>query len=178
MTRGLKLRVRPGPPQSAGPAANEPRGVVRSLSDAALLDGLRGAGSQEALCELFRRHGSAVHRLGSLLVADQDEVDHLVEDVFVTLWRRSGQLEDEVGNVRLGLLAMAWRRTGTVVEGVGALRRHAAISPLQWLPAGDREVLALTVLAAATITEVAIVLQADRREVCARLRSGLRSFSV
>jgi len=110
-------------------------------------------------------------------MADQGEVDHLVEDVFVTLWRRSGQLEDEVGNVRLGLLAMAWRRAGTVVEGVGASRCHAASSPLQWLPSGDREALALTVLAAATISEVAIVLQVDRREVGARLCSGLRSFS-
>ena len=173
MTRGLKVGVPP-----AGPVATEPTGVVRNLSDAALLAGIGGTGSQEALGELFRRHGSAVHRLGCLLVADRDDVDRLVEDVFFTLWRRSGQLEDDVENVRLGLLAMAWRRTGPVVEGVGRPQDDASISPLQWLPAGEREALALTVLAAATITEVAIVLQADRREVCARLRSGLRSFSA
>lgn len=172
MTRGLKVRVPPGPVAAA------PAGVIGNLSDRALLDALGGTGSREALGELFRRHGSAVHRLASLLVAGGEEADQLVEAVFVTLWRRSGQLEDDVENVRLGLLAMAWRRTGPVVEGVRGPGRHAAISPLQWLPAGDREALALTVLAAATITEVAIVLQADRRDVVARLRSGLRSFSV
>lgn len=119
-----------------------------------------------------------MHRLASLLEGGLDEADHVVEDVFVTLWRRCGQLEDEVQNVRLGLLAMAWRRTGPSVEGVGGRRRHAVISALQWLPAGDREALALMVLATATLSEVAIVLQADRREVGARIRSGLRSFSV
>lgn len=173
MTRGLKVRVPP-----AGPATAAPTGAIGNLSDGALLDALRGTGSREALCELFRRHGSAVHRLVSLFVAGGDAVDQLVEDVFVTLWRRSGQLEDDVENVRLGLLAMAWRRTEPVVEGVGESRSHTAISPLQWLPAGDRVALALTVMAAATITEVAIVLQADRREIGARLRSGLRSFAV
>jgi len=143
------------------------RGLLReqtlspeSLSDHALLEAMGGQGSRAALRELFDRHGATVHRLVSLVVADPDDVDPLVEDVFVSLSRRHGRLEDDVENVRLGLLAMAWRRSRPADDAAGR---------------GDGNALALTVLAAATLTEVAAVLQVNRRAVAAELRAGLLS---
>ena len=160
-------------PQST--VANEPSPQPEGLSDQALL-GAVGEGSKAALQELFGRHGAAVHRLGCLLVADGKEVDRLVEDVFVALWRCAGRLEDDIQNVRLGLLAMAWRRTPPEAEP-GGDADGAAAAP-RCLPSGDRDVLALSVLAGATLTEVALVLQADRLAVGARLRAGLRAVAL
>jgi len=150
---------------------------------------MRDSGSKAALWELFQRHGAAVHRLGSLLVSDPDEAERLVEDVFVTLARRSGRLEDDVKNVRLGLLAMTRRRGRPAGDSVqcppatpAGLARSpgdaAAIARLQGLPSEDRDALALTVLSAASLTDVAVALAADRRAVGAQLRTGLRTLEA
>jgi len=107
------------------------------------------------LSDLFNRHGGAVHHLAGLVAADDEEADRVVEEVFVALGR-AGCMEDSVANVRLGLLAMAWRRSpaGTAADGA----RHA---------------LAVTMLAGASLADVASVLQVDRQVVASRLRSGL-----
>jgi hypothetical protein len=130
--------------------------AVVDRTDQGLLDAI-GAGSRPALKELLDRHGAAVHQLAGLFAKDSEDADRMVADVFVTLARRAGRLEDDITNVRLGLLAMAWRRA----------------SPLHTLPANPRAALVLTVLAAGSLTEVARVLQADRHEVAVGLRSGL-----
>lgn len=161
----------PTPALAPAPAWTSPE----RRSDRTLLDGVAGR-SPAALRELFRRHAGAVHRLVDVLSADTAEADRVVEDVFVTLWRRGGLLEDEVTTVRLGLLAMARRRTGPVTPAAGPVATDAdAMSRLRCLPPGDREAVALTVLGAATLAEVSRVLQQDRRAVGSRLRSGLRS---
>lgn len=164
--------------QTHRPSAPVPAQSWTSLqcrSDQNLLDGVAG-GSQAALKELFRRHGAAVHRLATLLSDDGAEADRVAEDVFVTLWHRSGRLEDEVANVRLGLLAMARRRTGpATLSGPPAPTDPPAMSRLRCLSSRDREVVALTVLGTATLTDVASVLQEDPRAVGSRLRSGLRA---
>jgi len=170
--------------ETAGPVtADRPR-ALGWLSDEALLAEMGGVGSTAALWELFQRHGAAVHRLASLLDSDPVGAERLVEDVFVTLARRSGRLEDDVENVRLGLLAMAWRRSRPADDAVrcsppapASLARSeddaAAIARLQSLPSKDRDALALTVLGAASLTDVAVVLAADRRAIGSRLRTGL-----
>jgi len=128
--------------------------VPAVLSDQALLVAV-GAGSRTALFELFNRHGGAVHHLAGLVAADDEGADRVVEEVFVALGR-AGCLEDSIANVRLGLLAMAWRRSPA-----GATSDDA------------RQVLAITMLAGASLADVARVLQVDRRVVASRLRSGL-----
>jgi hypothetical protein len=123
------------------------------LSDQALLDAVR-YGSRIALFELFNRHGGAVHHLAGL-VADDAGADRVVEEVFVAVGRAGG-MEDDIANVRLGLLAMAWRR-----------------SPVGSAPDDVRDALALTMLAGASLGEVAGLFQVDRQVVASRLRSGL-----
>jgi|GEM_PF-5048918 len=124
------------------------------LSDQALLEAV-AAGSRTALFELFNRHGGAVHRLAGLIAADDEAADGVVEEVFVALGR-AGCMEDNIANVRLGLLAMAWRR-----------------APAGAAPDDDRDALAVTMLAGASLADVACVLQVERQVVASRLRSGL-----
>ena len=171
MTLGFMRPTHRAP--AAAPAQSSTSPECRSDQD--LLDGV-GGGSQAALKELFRRHGAAVHRLATLLSDDGAEADRVAEDVFVTLWHRGGRLEDQVANVRLGLLALARRRTGPATHPEPpAPSDPPAMSRLRCLPSRDREVLALTVLGTATLTDVAGVLQEDPRAVGSRLRSGLRA---
>lgn len=173
MTLGFMRPTQPSPAPAPGPA---PFGTsMQSRSDQNLLDNVAG-GSQPALQELFRRHGAAVHRLVDLLSADAAEADRVVEDVFVTLWRRHGRLEDELANVRLGLLAMARRRAEPASPARRSVPTEAgAMSRLRSIPSRDREAVALTVLGSATLTDLGRVLQQDRRAVGSRLRSGLSS---
>jgi len=162
-------------PAHPAPAPTQGWTALQCRSDQNLLDNVAG-GSQPALKELFRRHGAAVHRLVDVLSADTDEADRVVEDVFVTLWRRNGRLEDELANVRLGLLAMARRRIGPATSAGRAIPTEAdAMSRLRCLPSRDREAVALTVLGSARLADLGRVLQQDRRAVGSRLRAGLRS---
>jgi DNA-directed RNA polymerase specialized sigma24 family protein len=148
---------------------------LQCRTDQNLLESVAG-GSQPALKELFRRHGGAVHRLVDLQSGDTAEADRVVEDVFVTLWRRGGRLEDDVVNVRLGLLAMARRRTGPAPAARGTVPAETdAMSRLRCLPSSDREAVALTVLGKATLADLGRVLEQDRRAVGSMLRSGLGS---
>lgn len=166
-TRPTHPAPAPAPAQSGIP--------LQCRSDANLLEGVAGC-SPAALKELFRRHGAAVHRLVDLLSADPAEADRVLEDVFVTLWRRRGRLEDEVASVRLGLLAMARRRARPATPASHTVPSDAdAMSRLRCLPSKDREAVALTVLGTATLGEVGRVLQQDRHAVGSLLRSGLRS---
>jgi DNA-directed RNA polymerase specialized sigma24 family protein len=124
------------------------------LSDRALLEAV-GAGSRTALFELFNRHGAAVHHLAGLVATDDEGADRVVQEVFVAVGR-AGCMEDDTADVRLGLLAMAWRR-----------------SPVGSAPDDVRDALALTMLAGASLGEVAGLFQVDRQVVASRLRSGL-----
>lgn len=182
MSRTSRLQRRRTPnesaPSEAGSTTAERSPALQCLSDQTLLDALGGSRSRAALHELFRRHGAAVHRLAGLIMAGAgaDEVDQVVEDVFVTLSRCRGRLEDDVDNVRLSLLAMAWRRARPATDAAACPPGEtAALARLRRLPVGQRDALALTVLGTATLTEAATVLHADRREVGARLRSALRA---
>ena len=167
--------MRPTPQTVPAPSPAQSWTSPQCRSAQTLLDGVAG-GSLAALKELFRRHGAAVHRLATLLSADGAEADRVAEDVFVTVWHRSGRLEDDMANVRLGLLAMARRRTGpTPPAAPPAPTDPPAMSRLRSLPSRDREVVALTVLGTATLADVAGVLQEDPRAVGSRLRSGLRA---
>ena len=173
MTLGFMRPTHRAPAPAAAPAQSWTS--LQCRSDQNLLDGVAG-GSQAALKELFRRHGAAVHRLVDVLSADTAEADRVVEDVFVTLWHRSGRLEDEMTNVRRGLLAMARRRTGPATPAARAVPTEAdAMARLRCLPSPDREAVALTVLGTATLADVGRVLQQDRRAVGSRLRTGLRA---
>lgn len=132
-----------------------PRPVVpAALSDQALLEAV-GAGSRTALFELFNRHGAAVHHLARLGAADDEDADRVVEEVFVALGR-AGRMEDNIANVRLGLLAMAGRRAPA-----GAVADDA------------RDALAVTMLADASLADVARVLHVNRQVLACRLRSEL-----
>jgi RNA polymerase sigma factor (sigma-70 family) len=61
-------------------------------SDAELLSGA-AAGDRGALAGLLRRHSPAVTRYAWALVANQQDVEEVVQDTFLTCWRKSDSIE-------------------------------------------------------------------------------------
>ena len=57
-------------------------------SDAELVSGL-AAGDKRALAVLLRRHSPSVTRYAWALVASQSDVEEVVQDTFVTCWRKA-----------------------------------------------------------------------------------------
>lgn len=60
-------------------------------SDAELLSRL-GAGDRQALAAVFDRHAAAVTRYAWALATSRMDVEEIVQDTFVTLWRKSGEI--------------------------------------------------------------------------------------
>jgi RNA polymerase sigma factor (sigma-70 family) len=61
-------------------------------SDAELLMGLV-AGDRQALAAILRRHSPSVTRYAWAMVASRADVEEVVQDTFVTCWRKAGTIE-------------------------------------------------------------------------------------
>ncbi|WP_382304079.1 RNA polymerase sigma factor [Herbiconiux sp. UC225_62] len=64
------------------------------MTDAALLERL-ARGEPEALGAVFDRHASAVTRYAWALASDRRDVEELVQDTFLTAWRRGASIPQE-----------------------------------------------------------------------------------
>lgn len=64
------------------------------MTDAALLERLV-RGEPEALGAVFDRHASAVTRYAWALASDRRDVEELVQDTFLTAWRRGASIPQE-----------------------------------------------------------------------------------
>lgn len=64
------------------------------MTDAALLERL-ALGDAEALGAVFDRHAAAVTRYAWALAADRMDVEEIVQDTFLTAWRRGASIPDQ-----------------------------------------------------------------------------------
>jgi len=64
----------------------------KGCSDEELINLLNG-GSREAFDEIYRRHWSAMYLMAFNMLRDHDACMDVIQDVFVWLWDRSGELE-------------------------------------------------------------------------------------
>ncbi|WP_245717291.1 RNA polymerase sigma factor [Nocardia jejuensis] len=64
------------------------------LDDATLVDRVRD-GDVRAYEQLVLRYQGAMFRLASRMVADRSEAEDIVQEAFLTAWRRIGQLQDD-----------------------------------------------------------------------------------
>jgi RNA polymerase sigma factor (sigma-70 family) len=72
-------------------------------SDAELI-GLRGSGESDAFGVLVERHGSTVFRYAYTLTGNADDAQDLVQDAFMTAWRRRREVRVVDGSVLPWLL--------------------------------------------------------------------------
>ena len=162
------INERPVPSEVEGPA------VMRFPAGQAAEDGqlVRAAlgGDPAAFSRLYERYGRVVHGLLLARVA-RDEVEDLVQDVFLTAWRRLGDLRDPAAFG--GWIAMIarnratdfHRRTADFVElpdnlespstASGEADANVALAAIRSLPDAYRETLILRLVEGLSGPEIA-----------------------
>jgi RNA polymerase sigma-70 factor (ECF subfamily) len=128
------------------------------------------AGDESAFARLYDRYGRVVHALLLARVA-RDEVEDLVQDVFLTAWRRLGDLRDPaafggwIAMIARNRAADTHRRAAEFVElpetlaspdtASGAAEANAALAAIRSLPEAYRETLVLRLVEGLTGPEIA-----------------------
>jgi RNA polymerase sigma-70 factor, ECF subfamily len=84
-------------------------------------------GSDEAFADLFRRYGSAGLGLAVRVARDQAIAEEVVQEVFVSVWRRASAYDPARGSVRSWLLAQIHHRTVDAIRREEAQRRRSSL---------------------------------------------------
>lgn len=176
--------------------------MVRSLtdaSDAALVVSI-GRWHDDAMAEVFRRHGGAVFALAKRVVGDTGRAEEIVQEVFVRLWNQPERFDPERGSLRSFLLAQTHGRSVDLLRSDSARKgreerevRAAAEAgydlerevwdmavaeqvreAVMGLPSDERRPIELAYFGGRTYREVAAELGAPEGTVKSRIRSGLK----
>ena len=167
-------------------------------SDAALVVAI-GRWHEQALAEVYRRHGGAVHGLARRMLSSVASADDVTQDVFVKLWNRPEYFDPHRGSLRNFLLSVAHRlvvdqlraNTARIAREERSAAQVAAsdydIELQVWdlhldarvreavgcLPDRERHAIELAYFGGHTYREVAAMLGEPEGTVKGRIRSGL-----
>lgn len=99
----------PGLPSKAAEEQPSARTVVEPelATDEHLMSRLH-QGDEEAIGALFKRHSSAIHRVGMKMLRDSGEADDLVQEVFLYVYRRSELFDPSKGPARSWIFQVAY----------------------------------------------------------------------
>jgi RNA polymerase sigma-70 factor, ECF subfamily len=99
----------PGLPSKAAEEQPSARTVVESelATDEHLMSRLH-QGDEAAIATLFKRHSSAIHRVGKKMLRDSGEADDLVQEVFLYVYRRSELFDPSKGPARSWIFQVAY----------------------------------------------------------------------
>jgi RNA polymerase sigma-70 factor (ECF subfamily) len=171
-----------------------------SVSDATLVVSI-GRWHEEALAEVYRRHGSAVYGLARRVVGSNTLAEEVTQDVFVDLWKRPERFDPERGALRTFLLTRAHGKAVDLIRSEAARSAREEKSARETVASGydldryawdlavaDRVKLALDSLPVErraiemayfdgkTYREVASTLGEPEGTIKSRIRTGLRRF--
>ncbi|HEX4776446.1 MAG TPA: sigma-70 family RNA polymerase sigma factor [Acidimicrobiia bacterium] len=79
---------------------------------------------EDALAELYRRHGGAVFALAHRLLNDRTLAEEVVQEVFVRLWHDPDRFDADRGSLRSFLLANAHGRSVDLIRSETSRRRR------------------------------------------------------
>lgn len=168
-------------------------------SDAALVVAI-GRWHDDAMAEVFRRHGGAVFALAKRVLGDTGRAEEVVQEVFVRLWNQPERFDPERGSLRSFLLAQTHGRAVDMLRSDTARRareeREARVTAesgydlerevwdlavadrvrdaVMSLPEDERRAIELAYFRGRTYREVAVELGAPEGTVKSRIRSGLK----
>jgi RNA polymerase sigma-70 factor (ECF subfamily) len=162
-----------------------------------------GSGSQDALAEVYRRHGDGVFGLARRVLGDQAMAEEVTQEVFLRLWDEPHRYDADRGALRSFLLRQAHSRAVERVRAEEARRRRedrvdreAVPSPpdveqqalagignealadaLAGLSEGERQAIVLAYFGGHSYREVAARLDLPEGTVKSRIRLGLAKLA-
>lgn len=172
---------------------------LREAGDAALVVAI-GRWREDALAEVYRRHGGAAFALARRLLNDRQLAEEVLQEVFLRLWNTPERYDPERGSLRSYLLAQTHGRSVDLLRSETSRRRReereARESPgfgddierevidltvsekvkevVASLPPDERKAIELAYFGGHTYRQVAVMLEAPEGTVKSRIRSGLR----
>lgn len=176
--------------------------MARSLtdaSDAALVVAI-GRWHDDAMAEVFRRHGGAVFALAKRVLGDSGRAEEIVQEIFVRLWNQPERFDPERGSLRSFLLAQTHGRSVDLLRSDTARKEREerevrataeagydlerevwdmAVADqvreaVMGLPPEERRAIELAYFGGRTYREVAAALGAPEGTVKSRIRNGLK----
>jgi RNA polymerase sigma-70 factor (ECF subfamily) len=188
--------------RSRGGGVGHTRAAV-NLTDAELVVHLI-EGRDDALAEVYRRHGSRVIGVANAVLRDRAAAEDICQDVFVQLARHPQKFDGRRAGLCTYLVVMAHARAvdrlrselararreeqqarvlvrpvegadGPVIASSMAAQMWAAVNAL---PPREAEALRLAYFGGSTYREVAHMLEVAEGTVKSRIRSGLRRLRV
>lgn len=111
---------------------NSPVGCITfppdELSDEALIQAI-AAGDVWAMEPLYQRYNRILYSLAYRMVADHQVAEDLLQDTFLSVWRRATSYSSQSGAVRSWLISIAHHRTIDYLRGV---RRRSVLKEMTW----------------------------------------------
>ncbi len=98
------------------------------LSDEALINAL-AEGAEWAMEPLYERYNRMLYSLVYRMVADHQVAEDLLQDAFLSVWRRASSYSPQSGAVRSWLISIVHHRT---IDYLRAVRRRAGLKEVTW----------------------------------------------
>jgi len=172
---------------------------LRDAGDAALVVAI-GRWREDALAEVYRRHGGAVYSLARRVLGDDSGAEEVVQEVFLRLWNHPDRFDADRGSLRAFLLSNAHGRAVDQLRADTSRRRREEREARQtataeydiehevWdmtlaeqvkaalgdLPDDEKRAIELAYFGGHTYREVATLLAQPEGTVKSRIRNGLR----
>jgi RNA polymerase sigma factor (sigma-70 family) len=96
--------------------------VIDELTDEALLKAI-AEGKEWAFEQLFRRYNRMLYSLAYHLVADQLVAEDIIQDSFLSIWRRASSYSPRSGPARNWLISIVYHRA---IDHLRSVRRRSA----------------------------------------------------
>ena len=98
------------------------------LSDEALINAL-AEGAEWAMEPLYERYNRVLYSLAYRMVADHQVAEDLLQDAFLSVWRRASSYAPQSGTVRSWLISIVHHRS---IDYLRAVRRRAGLKEVTW----------------------------------------------
>jgi RNA polymerase sigma-70 factor (ECF subfamily) len=174
-------------------------GPLSELSDVQLVVAVARC-REDALAEIYRRHGGAVLALARRVTGDGGDAEDVVQEVFLRLWNHPERFEPDRGSLRSFLLAQSHARAVDIVRSRAARQRREerdargtatagydlerevwdlavadqVTEAMAGLPASERAAIELAYFDGHTYREVADMLSEPEGTVKSRIRNGMK----